>query len=280
MKKLILILLPILAVTCGYKLWIAYAKEPWTRDAKINVEVVELAPLLDGQVIDIKVVDNQIVKKGDLLYTIDPIDYELELSAKLKLLKKLTIEKDNVQRQYIRRSQLSNLAIAREELDDSRTLLNSYDNQVEQIEIEIRKARLNLKRTKIMSPVTGYVTNLTLRKGEYTHKGVANLAIVDNSSFYVTAYFEETKMDKIKVGQKAKIKLLGTSTDIFGKVTGIGRAIVDNSSSTGEQLLRKVEPNYPWVRLAQRIPVKIEIYKSSDIDGLVAGLTCSVKIIY
>lgn len=262
-----------------YKFWVFYTLGPWTRDAKVGVEIVQIASEVSGRLIDLPIKDNQEVKKGDLLLKIDPQDYQIKLASAEASLEQLTNERANANRVYQRRVS-AGLSVSKENLESSRTDLHSYDAKIKQVNAEIDKAKLDLIRTEVYAPVDGYVTNLSLRKGNYISNGQSLLALVDKNSFYVIAYFEETKLDFLAVGKKVEISSYSGDKKITGVITGIGRAIVDQSASTGDRLIQNVQPNYPWVRLAQRVPVKIE---TDHWDGyqqpVVAGTTCFVKII-
>ncbi len=139
-------------------------------------------------------------------------------------------------------------------------------------------AKLNLARTMIRSPVEGYVTNLRLRDGEYAKAGETKIAIIDRASFWITGYFEETRLRRIHIGRPARIKLMGFDQPVTGHVESIGRGIEDDNGAPGHLGLPNVAATFSWVRLAQRIPVHIHIDKVPAGVLLVAGMTAQVEI--
>lgn len=278
-KYALSIIMLFIIVIVTYKLWGFYTLGPWTRDAKIRAEIVQISAEVSGRLIELPVVDNQEVKKGDLLLKIDPKDYQIKLANAEATLQQLTAERDNANIAYRRRANAGK-SVSKIDLDAARTDLRSYDAKIKQTQADIDKAKLDLTRTEVYAPTDGYITNLTLRKGNYISTGQSLLALVDKHSFYVMAYFEETKLSFLKVGEKVEISSYSGDTKITGVITGIGRAIVDQSASTGALLVQDVQANYPWVRLAQRVPVKIETDHWDDFkQTIVAGTTCFVKII-
>ncbi|WP_213991067.1 HlyD family secretion protein [Sodalis sp. dw_96] len=280
-KYIFSVVMLFMIVVVSYRLWNFYTLGPWTRDAKIRGEVIQIAAEVPGKLINLPIADDQKVKRGDLLLTIDPSDYQINLDNALAKSAQLSIQRDQALHQYTRRARLTHQVISQEDLETAKTALASLNNQIDQATIAIKKARLDLSRTRIYAPADGYVTNLGLREGNYISPGQSLLALVDANSFYVMAYFEETKMRFIVAGKPVEIIPYNGGQPMYGHIIGIGRAIVDQSASTGEQLLQNVEPDYPWVRLAQRIPVRIAIDRRDDgaaTPPLIAGSTCTVKI--
>lgn len=260
-----------------YLLWNHYALSPWTRDGRIRAEINQVTAEVSGKIDNLLIIDNQEVKKGDLLLIIDPTDYEIKVRQSELELNELVIQHNFAKNQLARRTKLNQVAISKEELEDAQSRLASLTQKIELAKVKINKAKLDLSRTKISSPVNGFITNLNLRAGNYINAGSPLFAIVDKDSYYVIAYLEETKMTNVVIGDNAKIQLYGNNNELSGKVQSIGRAIDDNNSSTGNQLLENVQPNYPWVRLAQRVPVKISLQNSQNIS-LIPGTTCTVFI--
>lgn len=277
-KKYLLIVISVFIIISSiYLLWNHYALSPWTRDGRIRAEINQVTAEISGKVEELLIIDNQEVKQGDLLLVVDPTDYEIKLRESELELNELVVQYNFAKSQFARRSKLSQVAISKEELEDAKSRLDSLAKKMALSKLKIDKAKLDLSRTKISSPVNGFITNLSLRKGNYISAGSPLFAIVDKDSYYVIAYLEETKMANLTIGNNAIIKLYGNNNEIKGKVQSIGRAIDDNNSNTGNQLLENVQPNYPWVRLAQRVPIKISL---QDIDGisLIPGTTCTVFI--
>ncbi|XBS68494.1 HlyD family secretion protein [Acerihabitans sp. KWT182] len=280
-KYILSVIMLFLIVVVSYRLWNFYTLGPWTRDAKVRAEVIQIAAEVSGKLIRLPIADDQRVNRGDLLLVIDPSDYRINLDNAVAKSEQLVIQRERALHQYARRAKLTNQVISQEDLETARTTLSSLNNQIDQAMIAIKKARLDLSRTEISAPANGYVTNLGLREGNYVSAGQSLLALVDANSFYVMAYFEETKMRFIAIGKPVEIDPYDGGKPMRGHIVGIGRAIVDQSATTGAQLLQNVEPDYPWVRLAQRIPVRIAIDSLKDgavNPPLIAGSTCTVKI--
>ncbi len=281
-KGLVIIVICFSAILCIYKLWNYYTFGPWTRDAKIRAEVIQATSEVSGRLETLRIKDNQFVKKGDVLLTIDKSDYTINVERALSQLEILKTQKAQAQSQYERRMRLSNIAITKEDLETSRIKLEELNGQLRKARTDLKKSELDLTRTTIRAPADGYITNLNTREGSYISAGQSLFALVDINSFYILAYFEETKLAFLDLGKKVVITPYGGQDTWGGEITGIGRAIVDQSASTGEQMLKDVKPNYPWVRLAQRIPVRIAITPeqlSSIANRLVAGTTCTVKVV-
>ncbi len=280
-KYILSVVMLFLIVIVSYRLWNFYTLGPWTRDAKVRAEIIQIAAEVPGKLMHLPIADDQQVSKGELLLVIDPSDYQINLDNALAKSEQLIIERDQALNQYNRRVRLTNEVISKEDLESAKTTLSSLNNQIDQAAIAIKKARLDLSRTRIYAPADGYVTNLGLREGNYINAGQSLLAVVDAHSYYVMAYFEETKLRFIADGKPVEIDPYDGGQAMYGHIIGIGRAIVDQSASTGEQLLQNVEPDYPWVRLAQRIPVRIAIDRPNGTAAdrpLIAGSTCTVKI--
>ncbi|WP_353242423.1 HlyD family secretion protein [Providencia sp.] len=276
-KYLIIVISLFIIISSIYLLWNHYALSPWTRDGRIRAEINQVTAEVSGKIDNLLIIDNQEVKKGDLLLIIDPTDYEIKVRQSELELNELVIQHNFAKNQLARRTKLNQVAISKEELEDAQSRLASLTQKIELAKVKINKAKLDLSRTKISSPVNGFITNLNLRAGNYINAGSPLFAIVDKDSYYVIAYLEETKMTNVVIGDNAKIQLYGNNNELSGKVQSIGRAIDDNNSSTGNQLLENVQPNYPWVRLAQRVPVKISLQNSQNIS-LIPGTTCTVFI--
>jgi len=268
----------LLAFLLADALWWHYLRSPWTRDGRVRVEVVNVAAQIAGQVTELDVVDNQSVKKGDVLFVIDPIDYKLALAQAEATVQSRQLDLQNAQQDSERRQKLGIQAVSAEER-------NSYQSTAEVAEAAYQsavatrdQAKVNLDRTTIRSPVNGYVTNLTLRIGDYATPGHAKLTVVDSDSYWISGYFEETKLPSIHVGDYAHIRLMGWGPEIAGHVVSISRAISDTNSDADYLGLENVNPIFTWVRLAQRIPVRIAIDHVPDGVIIAAGQTCTVVL--
>lgn len=278
LRVAITIALVIAAVLAGTWLWRYYMLSPWTRDARVRADVVVIAPDVSGWVTDLAVQDNQQVKAGDLIMRIDHERY----AANLEQAKALA---ETRHQQYLlrvseasRRSKLGIAAISAEDKETAQINAAIAKSEYDEAQAQVRLAQLNLTRSEMRAPRDGQVTNLRLAQGNYAQAGQAVMALVDQKSFYVTAYFEETKLPGIRVGQKAQVVLMSGDTPLDGTVESISSGITDRNAIPDSQLLANVEPTFNWVRLAQRIPVRIRLDKMPEGIHLSAGMTASVTV--
>jgi multidrug resistance efflux pump len=233
---------------------------------------------VSGQITQLRVADNQFVHKGDVLYQIDPFDFEVALRSSKALLKQREADSNVKERQSERRNQLSDLATTREQQQVFEGSALQAKAAVDAAREQVAQADINLKRTTVRSLVNGYVTNLQLRVGDYAHAGVSNISIIDTDSFWVDGYFEETKLANVCIGARADVKLMGYSTPLIGHVTTITRGVSVSNATAGSQGLPNVDPVYTWVRLAQRVPVRIAIDRVPPGVPLVSGMTGTVTL--
>jgi RND family efflux transporter MFP subunit len=268
----------LLALVLGTALWWHYFRSPWTRDGRVRVEVVNVASQVSGEVISVNVVDNQTVKKGDILFQIDPVDYRLALAQAQANVQSRQFDQEVTRENSQRRQKLGVDAISMEEKQTSQSSANVADAAYRSAVAARDQAQVNLGRTVIRSPVNGYVTNLTLRVGDYATPGQTKLTVVDSDSFWIVGYFEETKLSHIREGDEAHVKLMGWGPEIAGHVESISRAIADTNSDANAEGLANVNPIFTWVRLAQRIPVRIHIDHVPDPVKIAAGQTCTIVI--
>lgn len=269
----------IVAMILAYFLWWHYLRSPWTRDGRVRAEVVDVAAQISGKIINLPVVDNQVVKKGDVLFEIDPIDYKLALSQAEATLQSRRFDQQIAQQNSVRRQKLGlQAAVSAEEEQISQSSANVASAAYQAALSTRDQAQINLDRTVIRSPVNGYVTNLTLRVGDYATPGQSKLTVVDSDSFWIVGYFEETKLPNIHEGDYAHVRLMGWHPEVAGHVESISRAIADTNADNNAQGLANVNPIFTWVRLAQRIPVRIHIDRVPDKVTIAAGQTCTVVI--
>ena len=276
-RFLITALIFLAAIFLAWTLWQHYMVSPWTRDGRVRADVVNIAPDVAGQVVDLPVRDNQLVHKGDLLMQIDPSRYQLALQQAEAALAARKADLDMRRAQARRRADLDSLVVSRENREDAGSQVAGAEAQYQVAIAQRDSARLNLDRTKVIAPVDGYITNLSVRRGDYASAGVAKIAIIDSHSFWVYGYFEETKLPYVAVGDKAKIQLINGAT-LRGHVDSISRGIYDRDNPQSRELLADVNPTFNWVRLAQRIPVRIQIDEVPKDVLLAAGLTCTVTL--
>lgn len=233
---------------------------------------------MSGQIVEIKVADNAYVHKGDVLYVIDPFDFTVAQQTATAALDRLAADLQVKQAQSERRQKLSTDATTPEEQQVYLGAALQAKAAYEAAKQELALAELNLKRTQVVSPVNGYVTNLLLRVGDYAVQGQSDVAVIDADSFWIDGYFEETKMAQICVGDRANAQLIGYGPPIEGHVETITRGISVANADRGVQGLPSVDPIYTWVRLAQRVPVRIAIDKVPPGVPLVSGMTATVTL--
>ncbi|WP_346294653.1 efflux RND transporter periplasmic adaptor subunit [Rhodopseudomonas sp. P1] len=260
--------------------WSHYERTPWTRDGRVSVDVVQIAPEVSGTIRTVPIADNQYVKRGDVLYEIDP--ERLRLAVALAEADVEAKYQDMLVRQATaqRKQQLKlNDVVSQEALQQSSGAAAMATAAYQAAVATQELAKLNLARSVIRSPVDGYVTNLKLRPGDYATAGVTNVAILDGASFWITGYFEETKLQQIRVGASARVKLMGFDQPASGYVESIGRGIENSNETPGRFGLPNVAATFSWVRLAQRIPVRIHLDRVPSGVELAAGMTATVEII-
>ncbi len=267
-----------LAGVAGWAAWQAYVVPPWTRDGTVRAYVVAMAPEVSGRIVQLPVADNQLVAKGDVLMVIDPTEFAIAVENSQANLDQAQANGRNRQLEATRRATLTNLAISDEERQTYAANAQAADAAVAQAQAGLAQARLNLARTRLVAPVAGWVTNLQAREGDYASAGQRSISVVDAGSFWVDGYFEETDLSGIHEGDRAQIRLIGWRDLLDGHVQGIARGIqVANATADGSGLAA-VNPVFTWVRLAQRVPVRIAIDHVPPGLRLVAGQTASVQI--
>jgi multidrug resistance efflux pump len=268
----------LLAVVLAWALWWHYLRSPWTRDGRVRVEVVNIAAEISGKVVGLNVVDNQMVHKGDVLFTIEPVDYRLALTQAEASVQSRQYDLQVAQQDSERRQKLGVEAVSAEERNTSQSTAQVAEATYHAALATRDQAKVNLERTTIRSPVNGYVTNLTLRIGDYAMPGQPKMSLVDSDSFWIVGYFEETKLPRIHEGEYAHVKLMGWGPEIAGHVESISRAIADTNSDSDSRGLANVDPIFTWVRLAQRLPVRIHIDRVPDDVRIAAGQTCTIVL--
>jgi RND family efflux transporter MFP subunit len=297
----------VLALILGWFAWEHYTRAPWTRDARVRADVVTLSADVSGRIVSLAVQDNQHVEKGQALLQIDPARYSLAVEhakrgvevgkaslgqAQANITASEALLKQRQSEEQRRRTLKDRSAISGEEWEKANTdvavaqadLLRNQANLVlAQANVQLATAaltqsELDLQRTHVVSPVTGFVTNLLTREGDYAAAGGPLLALVDSDSFYVSGYFEETKLPRIEGGARVKIELMSGET-FGGTVQSIAFAIADRENLPGGRLLANINPSYTWVKLAQRVPVRIRIDADyAGKDTLRAGTTATVTV--
>jgi RND family efflux transporter MFP subunit len=238
-----------------------------------------MAPEVSGRIVELGVADNQFVHKGDLLMVIDPTNYKIAVGRSEAVLQQAIFDGQNIAREAQRREGLAKLdAVALEQLQLYQSNASIARAKVQQATADLHQAQVNLERTRMFAPVEGWITNLLARRDEYTNTGQSEVSLVDSDSFWVDAYFEENQLAAIHEGDVATIKLMGYREIVRGHVAGISRGIDVPNAQPNQQGLATVNPIFTWVRLAQRIPVRIHLDQVPQGVRLVAGLTATVEI--
>jgi len=254
-----------------------YMFSPWTRDGRVRADVIQVAPDVSGLITDVEVKDNQPVKQGQVLFVIDHARYALALRLAQATLQQHEAALAQAKREYARNLTLGDL-VAREALEESRSRVEQGEAVVADAQVQVDTARLNLQRTTIVSPVDGYLNDRAPRVGEYVAAGRPEVAVVDLHSFRVDGYFEETKLAHIHIGEPVDITVMGEPHVLRGHVQSIVAAIEDRDRAQGPNMLPNVNPAFSWVRLAQRIPVRVALDEVPADFRMIAGRTATVAV--
>ena len=269
----------ILAGIGAWAIWRSYMAAPWTRDGTVRAYVVTIAPEVSGRIVQLPVADNQFVHKGDLLMTVDPTDYTIAVELAEAAADQASANAENAEQEAERRSSLTTIEASVEEKQTYRSKAIAARAVQREAAANLGRARVNLERTTIRSPVNGYVTNLQVQLGDYASTGRSAISVVDADSYWVDGYFEETNLGAINLGDHATVKLMGYRALLQGHVAGIARGITVANAVAGQSGLADVNPIFTWVRLAQRVPVRIQLDRVPDSVHLVAGQTASIEIV-
>ncbi|MEO8780202.1 MAG: HlyD family secretion protein [Rhodanobacter sp.] len=296
----------LVAVFLAHAFWKDYMYSPWTRDGRVRAKVINIAPDVSGLISDVRVIDNQHVQRGDILFVIDPIRFHQALAqaeaevarakAQQALAQAQVVQRESEWRmrrqQAARRAHLAGEVITAESRSDYSAQADqamaardgakaSYQAAEAGLQAALAAreiARLNLERSTVRAPVEGFVANLNLYPGDFASAGAARMALIDAHSFWVYGYFEETKLPRVHIGEKADIQLMAGQTAIKGHVESIASGIADRDNPTSGNLLADVNPVFTWVRLAQRVPVRIKLEQIPSGIHLAAGMTCTVTL--
>jgi multidrug resistance efflux pump len=307
LRALFTVTILLVAVVLVRLLWVDYMYSPWTRDGRVRADVIDVSTDVSGLVSEVRVKDNQFVHRGDILFVLDPYRFHYALAqadadvaraqaemARAKAQMAEGASADQMKRaQAARRANLAGDVISDESRDDAASLANQTDSAYRAdvaayaaaealyraAVVEQQTAQLNLTRSEVRAPADGYITNLNLYPGDYATAGIARMALIDSHSFWVYGYFEETKIPRVQVGDHAVVRLMAGGVDIQGHVDSLSSGIADrdNPTSTGD-LLANVNPIFTWVRLAQRVPVRVHLDGVPPGVHLAAGMTCTVTL--
>jgi multidrug resistance efflux pump len=256
-------------------LWTQNELAPWTRDGRVRADVVSIAPDVPGFVVKVAVHDNQVVSKGDALFEIDRVRYEIALQQALATVARQRASLAEAGREAHRNDSLGEV-VSSELREQSRTRMQEATAELRRGLADLAAARLNLQRTLVVAPVNGIVTNLELRPGNYLTAGRQGLALVDSDSLHVDGYFEETKLPRLHEGDRVSVRLMGESQLLYGRVQSIAPAIFDRERTPTGDLVANINPTFSWVRLAQRVPVRIKLDPGPLDVRLISGRTATV----
>jgi RND family efflux transporter MFP subunit len=277
-RVLVTLVVVLVAIVVGWQLWSYYMLEPWTRDGRVRADVVTVAADVSGLVSDVLVNDNEKVTKGQPLFRIDQRRFQYALEQAKAEVASRQVTLDQAKRDLTRSKSLSSIAITVQQVEQSQQAVDVAQAQIDDANASLEVAKLNLERSTIVAPVNGIVSNFDLLRGRYVNAGASIVALIDSDTFRVEGYFEETKLRRIHVGDSATVKLIGDPQQLSGHVESIASGIEDQSRSTSSDLLASVNPTFSWVRLAQRIPVRIKLDNVPAQVFLVTGRTATVSI--
>lgn len=278
MRYAITLLVSVLGVIALFRIWAFYTESPWTRDAKFTADVVAIAPDVSGLITDVPVIDNQLIHKGQVLFKIDQPRYQQaldEANADVAYYQALVAEK---RREASRRVRLGVQAMSQEEIDQASNVSQTAQHQLAKSQAARDLAVLDLQRTVVIAPADGWITNLNVHPGDFVNRGSTSVALVKKNTFYIWAYLEETKLSSLAKGDRAEITPLGSNVIMHGTVDSIAAAISNSSSSAATNGLAAIDSNLEWVRLAQRVPVKIVLDAEYQDHPYPAGTTATVVI--
>jgi len=266
------------AAVVGWQLWVYYMESPWTRDGRVRADVVAVAADVSGLVSEAPVRDNQSVRKGQLLFRIDPARASLALRQAEAALAGKEAARDEARLEAQRYLSLSVTAVSQEKREQAQSAYAEAEAAYQQALADRDLARLNLARTQVTATANGVVSNLSLRPGDYVNAGQGVMALIDVDSLRVEGYFEETKLARIHVGDPVVVRLMGDSRRIAGHVESVAGGIVDRERLDAPGVLANVNPTFSWVRLAQRVPVRVALDSTPPGMALIAGRTATVTI--
>jgi RND family efflux transporter MFP subunit len=277
-RVLVTLIVVLVAVVVGWQLWSYYMLAPWTRDGRVRADVVPVAADVSGLVSDVFVQDNQTVTKGQPLFRIDQRRFQFALEQAQSAVASHQATLDQAKRDLGRSKSLTSIAVTAQQVEQSQRAVDIAQADIDDANASLDIAKLNLERSTIVAPVNGIVTNFGLLPGRYVTAGASILALIDSDTFRVEGYFEETKLRRIHVGDSATVKLIGDPNELSGHVESIASGIEDQSRSTSSDLLASVNPTFSWVRLAQRVPVRVKLDNVPEQIRLVTGRTATVSV--
>ena len=286
LTKLLLALINLaLIAAVAYYAWHAYEdyiKNPWTRDGQVRGHVIQVSPRVSGMVTRITVVDNQFVHSGDLLFEVDPEPFDIAIAQAEANLRRQQINSKGRKIEFDRLNEIYKKdagAVSEKDLTRRETSYNESLSNIDAAQEQLRGAKLNRTYTNIYASVDGYVSNIDFQIGTQAVANKPILALVDSNSFWVFGYFRESQIGEIALGDRARVTLMAyPDTTLQGHVESLGWGIAPSDGTVGYNLLPSIKPVFQWIRLAQRIPVRVELDEVPEGVELRFGLTASVMV--
>jgi multidrug resistance efflux pump len=259
-----------------------YIANPWTRDGQVRGHVIQVSPRVSGMVTNIAVIDNQLVSAGDLLFEIDPESFDIAIAQAEANLKRQKINSRGRKIEYERLNEIFEKdpgAISQKDLDRRLTSYHESLSNIDAATEQLRMANLNRTYTSVYASVDGYVSNVDFQIGSMAVANKPIIALVDSNSFWVFGYFRESQIGEIRIGDDARVTLMAyPDQNIEGHVESLGWGIATSDGNPGANLLPSIKPVFQWIRLAQRVPVRIALDKVPQDIELRFGLTASVMV--
>ncbi len=268
----------LVALLIGREIWFYYVEAPWTRDGRVRADIVSVAPDVSGPVVEVLVHDEQVVRQGDVLFRIDPARFQIAAEQADAVLAGRKATLDQTVRDFRRFGQLDTLSTSKQKQEQTAADMQLASAAYRQALADDDLAKLNLARSDVRAPVNGTITNMDLRPGDYVTTGKGVFALVDSDTVRVEGYFEETKLGRLAVGDAVTVQLMGMSTQMHGHVQSIAAAIADRERTASADMLASVNPTFSWVRLAQRVPVRVVLDDAPSGLPLVVGRTATVIV--
>jgi RND family efflux transporter MFP subunit len=277
-RVLVTLFVVAVGVAVGWQLWSYYMLQPWTRDGRVRADVVTVSADVSGLVSKVFVHDNEKVTKGQPLFEIDQRRFQYALEEAKASTASRQVNLDQAKRDLTRAHSLTSVAVTVQQVEQAQQSVDVAQANLDDANASLDVAKLNLERSTVVASVNGIVTNFDLLPGRYVNAGAPVFALIDSDSFRIEGYFEETKLRRIHIGEEASVRLIGDSRVLTGHVESIASGIEDQNRSTSSDLLASVNPTFSWVRLAQRIPVRIKLDNVPPDLLLVSGRTATVSI--
>jgi len=274
----------VVAIAVGvvlFKYW-DYVTNPWTRDGQIRAQVIQITPRVSGPIVNLPIKDNQLVKAGDLLFEIDPRTFQAAVDQAQGELKQAQTKAVDAKQEADRDRRIMKKdpgAVSKQALEKKVNTQIAAEAAELSAEAELKQAQLDLEFTQVKASVDGYVTNLNLRLGSQAVENQPALALVDVNSYWIHGFFKENYIANMRKGDRAIVTLMSyPDKPLEGRVDSLGWGIAQDDGSTGYDLLPTINPTFEWIRLAERVPVRIHLTKVPEEVELRVGTTASVLV--